>query len=76
MVEARVLGTAFGICTACQNMATVISPLLTGYIQEETPGAQKGYFWVEIYFIIVSLIALSSMIAVWRYDKKQRENIL
>ena len=32
LVEARALGTAFGIATTAQNIATVISPPLTGYI--------------------------------------------
>ena len=33
MVEARAVGTAFGICTSAQNLATVVSPPLTGFIQ-------------------------------------------
>jgi len=32
LVEARALGTAFGICTSAQNLATVVSPPLTGLI--------------------------------------------
>ena len=32
LVEARALGTAFGIATAAQNIATVISPPITGLI--------------------------------------------
>ena len=82
MVEARILGTAFGIATASQNMATVVSPIFTGYIQTSTAGppphdhAQYGYFWVEVYFILVSLIALTANITVWRFDKKKRENLL
>ena len=32
MVEARVLGTAFGICTTFQNIGTVIAPPFIGII--------------------------------------------
>jgi MFS family permease len=32
MVEARTLGTAFGICTVFQNFATLIAPPILGYI--------------------------------------------
>jgi len=36
MVEARTLGTAFGICTVFQNFATLIAPPILGYIQEKS----------------------------------------
>ena len=36
MVEARALGTAFGICASMQNIGTVISPPLEGYILKTT----------------------------------------
>lgn len=32
MVEARTLGTAFGICTVFQNFGTLIAPPILGYI--------------------------------------------
>tara|TARA_B110000305_G_C18865156_1_gene370610 strand:- start:6 stop:269 length:264 start_codon:yes stop_codon:yes gene_type:complete len=32
MVEARTLGTAFGICTTFQNLGTVIAPPILGLI--------------------------------------------
>jgi len=36
MVEARTLGTAFGICTSFQNFGTVIAPPIIGWINQET----------------------------------------
>jgi MFS family permease len=32
MVEARLLGTAFGICTTFQNLGTLVAPPIIGYI--------------------------------------------
>ena len=37
MVEARALGTAFGIATTFQNLGTVIAPPIIGYIHQKTP---------------------------------------
>ena len=42
MVEARLLGTAFGVCTTFQNLGTVIAPPLLGWITEETADLDYG----------------------------------
>jgi MFS family permease len=76
MVEARVLGTAFGICTTFQNLGTVIAPPIIGLIQSKTPEIQHGYGYVEVFFIGVSTLALALNIGVYAYDKKKRLNLL
>ena len=80
MVESRALGTAFGICTTFQNLGTVIAPPILGYIIDYTkdmpPKSQKGYFYVEVFFIIVSIMAFVFNFGVYLYDKKKRENLL
>lgn len=54
----------------------VLSPTLAGLIQESTTNIQDGYFWVQIYFIGISCLALLSSITMWMLDKKMRDNIL
>lgn len=85
MVEARTLGSAFGICTTFQNIGTLIAPLVlsaitggdddgdAGDIQE---GGIKNYEWVCVFFILVSVLAFIFNFIVYLYDKKNRGNIL
>ena len=58
MVEARTLGTAFGICTMFQNLGTVIAPPIIGLIQVKTENlksSEYGYGYVELFFIVISI---------------------
>jgi sugar phosphate permease len=70
MVEGRTLGTAFGICTVFQNLGTAIAPIILGFIQEKTKEIDHGFFYVEVFMIFVSLIALLCNLAVFISDKK------
>ena len=76
MVEARTLGTAFGICTVFQNFATVIAPPILGIIQTNTSDIGYGYTWVEAFFIGVSFLAVVFNFGVYLCDRSQRQNIL
>ena len=77
MVEARTLGTAFGICTVFQNLGTVIAPPVMGYIQDSTVDNPYGtYFYVEIFFTIVSTAAFCLNLWVYAWDKKNRSALL
>jgi len=79
MVEARLLGTAFGVCTTFQNLGTVIAPPVLGWIIEETKDlsyGQDGYFWTSVFFIVISFMAFMFNVCVYMYDKKKRDNLL
>lgn len=79
MVEARTLGTAFGICTMFQNLGTVIAPPIIGLIQGDTenlPHSEYGYGYVELFFIVISIFAFCFNFGVYLYDRIKRENLL
>ena len=59
-----------------QNVGTFIAPPIIGFIHDHTLEELYGYFWVEIFFTVVSVIALILTIMVYRFDKNSRENIL
>ena len=52
------LGTAYGILTCLQNMGTCLMSICIGYIHDKTPTQSKGYFWVEMTFIILRGITI------------------
>jgi len=57
----------------------VIAPPIIGWIQgatEDLPYGQYGYFYVEVFFIILSGMALLFNMGVYLYDKRKRENLL
>ena len=76
MVEARTLGTAFGICTSFQNFGTVIAPPIIGYINTATADINQGYTFVSIFFIIMSILAFVFNFGVYAWDLKKRNNLL
>ena len=79
MVEGRTLGTAFGICSVCQNVGTLIAPLIITSILAGEDGDEESdpnYKGVEIFFVGVSLISTVSLMVIQNYDKKKRGNLL
>lgn len=77
MVEAHSLGTAFGIATCFSNLGTTVAPLIMGFIQDNTVGFSLGdYFWVEVFFVFVSLITLGCNYMIYRWDHDNRNNLL
>ena len=82
MVEARSLGTAFGMVTLFQNVGTFFAPPLIGYIQDyykdvnKYPWAKHGYFMVEVFFTVISVLAFFFTLMVWWSDKVKRDAVL
>lgn len=74
-VPARLVGTAYGLCTAIQNIGLTISPLIGSTLLERTT-KEQGYFWLMMYF--VALAAIGIVFNVWLYidDLRNRGGIL
>jgi len=70
VVEGRVIGSAYGIITALQNLMLATIPLLTGYIHDNTENFHHGYFWTEI--TLAGLVVIGLFITTWMLfvDKK------
>ena len=73
-VPDKLVGTAFGLCTALQNVGLMVSPLIAAQCLKTSK--QQGYFWLMIYFSGVSCIGV--VINVWLYydDLANRGGIL
>lgn len=48
VVEAKSVGTAFGVVTALQNAGLASSPQIGGAINAATISKDFGYFWVRL----------------------------
>ena len=69
-------GTAYGILTCLQNVATCLMSILIGYIHDRTPDQGKGYFWLEITFIILRGITFLLTFQILKWDIVTRGGIL
>ena len=54
----------------------MIAPPIIGLIQNKTSHIGHGYFFVEVFFIIVSILAFVFNFAVYVWDKRKRDNLL
>ena len=76
LVEEKLLGTAFGVLTTLQNVLTAIIPPVNGFIKDKTSEINQGYTWVEVLFVIISLLGLLTHLAVYIWDVKKRGTLL
>lgn len=74
-VTPQTVGTAFGICTAIQNIGLVIAPTIVSYLEEHTT---RGYnfFWILVFFIGVNVIGLICNGYLYYIDLKYYDGIL
>lgn len=76
LVDHKVLGTAFGICNAFENLATTVAGPLLGLIEEKTEEYQHGYFYTEIFYIVAAVLALVfNMLALYPTKVSREEKI-
>jgi len=71
IVEPRRLGTALGLITLIQALGMAASNLAAGWLADKTgAGAQNpgGYAVMLWFFFLLSLIALSSAVLLWRRE--------
>jgi len=59
------LGTAYGVITTLQNIGLTLVPILVGFIKQ-----YDGYFWVQIFFSAVGIIATIFGILILMQDRK------
>lgn len=71
VVEARTVGTAFGVCTAMQNAGLAIGPTIGGAINEATKDIDFGYYWQAFYWSMLMVIAIFVDLALYYVDSKR-----
>ena len=73
-VPPRLVGTAYGMCTAVQNIGLTISPFLSAQCLKTSK--QDGYFWLMMYYSLLAVIGI--IFNCWLYfdDLRNRGGIL
>ena len=61
--EPKQIATAYGVCTAVQNIGLTVSPLIAGALLKTK--ADGGYFWYFIYFDLLATIGI--VLNLWLY---------
>ena len=72
VVEAKTVGTAFGVTTAVQNIGLGTVPILVGVIKDNT-SMKDGYFWVTFFFICMGILGIITGILLLIADFKNGE---
>ena len=57
VVEAKTVGTAYGVTTAVQNIGLGTVPILVGLLKDNT-SLNDGYFWVTFLFICMGILGI------------------
>lgn len=68
VVEAKTVGTAFGICTALQNAGLAIVPTICGLINDNTQSKDYGYFYESLFWACLTSISLTLSIILYIWD--------
>ena len=72
VVTPQTVGTAFGICTAIQNIGLTIAPTIVGKIKDKT----GGYYWVMAFFVGINIVGLVLNITLYFVDIRQMDGVL
>ena len=67
--DASKLGTAYGVFTCIANVGQTGIAYMAAYLQENTD-KDFGYFWVEIFFILICILNLFTVMSLHYIDKK------
>lgn len=62
-VPKKLVGTAYGLCTAIQNIGLTITPLIAASCIKIGPSI--GWFWLMMYFCLLSCIGIG--LNTWLY---------
>ena len=73
LVEAKKIGTAYGIVTCFQNIGTTVLPLLVSVVSDHT-GHSNTY--VQLCFLGVAALSMATKFALIRWDQVARNGLL
>lgn len=70
VVEQRIMGLALGVTTCALNLMLFVNPIIVGAINKATSDQDFGYYWSEIYLML--LVAVGFFVTVWMYMEDMR----
>ena len=68
--EPKVRGTAFGLCGSLQNFALAIGAHIIGWVHDVTIETDHGYYWTEIYLVLLSVLGYAAGYQILKEDEK------
>jgi len=77
VVKERLVGTAYGIATALQNLMLTIIPMVLGVIHDHTNTAKQkfGYYWTEITLAGLVVLGFFTTLAIYIEDMRTGERL-
>lgn len=75
-VDPSMFGRAFGCTYSIANLASVVSPLILGWVHDKTMDANYGFTYISLVLFIYSVIAMAFNFALWWEDRKNNNGML
>ena len=70
VVDAKTVGSAYGICTALQNAGLATAPTIGGAINTATVNIDYGYKWEAFFWVCLMIIAIFLDLLLFYVDGK------
>lgn len=62
--------------TAIQNIGLVIAPTVVGIIKDKTKSVDHGYFYVNVFFVLINCLGLFLNMSLFYIDINQNGGVL
>lgn len=76
VVSPNAVGTAYGLATSIQNIGLCTAPALVGYIRDSTREIDHGFFYMNVFFVAISLLGLVLNMNLYYIDIKYNDGVL
>ena len=68
LVKGKNVGTVVGVASAVLNFGLMVSPIIMGFLKDQYPLLDSGYYWVTRYSTLMAALGLATAIWIIKSD--------
>ena len=68
LVKGKNVGTVVGVASAVLNFGLMVSPIIMGFLKDQYPLLDGGYYWVTRYSTLMAALGLATAIWIIKSD--------
>ena len=76
VVSDKAVGTAFGLCTAIQNIGLCTAPSIVGFIKDKTFSTDHGFYYCNMFYLAINIIGLILNMNLYYIDVTYNNSVL